>query len=71
MGLLSVDYEMTDYSAMKFKDRNGGWSETFDDVNRDIANCMGISHSVRVGAEVKPIPEFAVRAGYNFTTTPE
>lgn len=71
MGLLSVDYEMTDYSKMKFKDREGGWSDTFDDVNNDIAGCMGISHSVRVGAEVKPIPEFAIRAGYNFTTTPE
>ncbi|MBR5175641.1 MAG: TonB-dependent receptor [Bacteroidales bacterium] len=71
MGLLSVDYEMTDYSTMKFKDRSGGWSETFDDVNRDIASCMGVSHSVRVGAEIKPIPEFAIRAGYNFTTTPE
>ena len=71
MGLLSVDYEMTDYSTMKFKNREGGWSDTFDDVNRDIANSMGVSHSVRVGAEVKPIPEFAIRAGYNFTTTPE
>ena len=71
MGLLSVDYEMTDYSTMKFKNRDGGWDDTFDDVNNDIANRMGISHSVRVGAEVKPIPEFAIRAGYNFTTTPE
>lgn len=71
MGLISVDYEMTDYSKMKFKNRDGGWSDTFEDVNNDIVGCMGISHSVRVGAEVKPIPEFAIRAGYNFTTTPE
>ena len=26
---------------------------------------------IRVGAEVKPVPEFAIRAGYNFSTTPE
>ena len=71
MGLLSVDYELTDYKTMKFKDREDGWSDTFDEVNQDIADHMGKSHSVRIGAEVKPVPEFAVRAGYNFTITPE
>jgi len=71
MALISADYEMTDYSAMKFMNREGGWSDSFDSVNSDIANGMGISHSVRVGAEVKPTPEFAIRAGYNFTTVPE
>ena len=71
MAMLSADYEVTDYRAMKFKNRDRGWSDVFDDVNREIANKMGISHNLRVGAEVKPIPEFAIRAGYNFTTVPE
>lgn len=71
MAMLSADYEITDYRDMKFKNREGGWSDSFDGVNRDIANYMGVSHNVRVGAEVKPIPEFAIRAGYNFTTVPE
>ena len=71
MALLSADYEMTDYSAMRFKDSEGSWSNTFTDVNNDIKNSMGISHSVRLGAEFKPMPEMAVRAGYNFTTVPE
>ena len=71
MGLLSADYEMTDYSTMMFKHRDGGYSDSFDDVNSDIASSMGISHSLRVGAEFKPMPGFAVRAGCNFTTTPE
>ena len=70
MALLSVDYEMTDYSKMKFISKDS-WDETFDAVNDDIADCMGISHTVRVGAEFKPTPETAIRAGYNFTTTPE
>lgn len=72
MALLSADYEMTDYSTMKFMSKDGGWSnDTFSSLNDQIRNCMGVSHMVRVGAEFKPVPEIAVRAGYNFTTTPE
>lgn len=70
MAMVSADYEMTDYSSMRFKD-NEGYGDTFADVNNDIRNCMGKSHMVRVGAEFKPVPEMAVRAGYNFTTVPE
>ena len=70
MALISADYEMTDYSAMKFKDIDG-YADTFIDVNNDIKSCMGKSHMVRIGAEFKPVPEMAVRAGYNFTTIPE
>ena len=70
MALLSADYEMTDYSTMRFKDIEGA-GDAFIDVNRDIRECMGKSHMVRLGAEFKPVPEIAVRAGYNFTTIPE
>ena len=71
MALISADYEMTDYSTMKFMSKEGNWDSSFDGVNDDIRDCMGVSHMVRVGAEFKPVPEIAVRAGYNFTTTPE
>ncbi len=71
MALLSADYEMTDYSTMKFMSKEGNWDSSFDGVNDDIRDCMGVSHMLRVGAEFKPVPELAVRAGYNFTTTPE
>lgn len=72
MALVSADYEMTDYSMMKFMSKDGGWSnDTFSSLNDQIRNCMGVSHMVRIGAEFKPLPEIAVRAGYNFTTTPE
>lgn len=72
MALVSADYEMTDYSTMKFMSKDGGWSnDTFSSLNDQIRNCMGVSHMVRIGAEFKPLSEIAVRAGYNFTTTPE
>ena len=70
MAMISADYEMTDYSTMRFKDiENAG--DAFIDVNREIRECMGKSHMVRLGAEFKPVPEMAVRAGYNFSTIPE
>ena len=71
MALVSADYEMTDYSTMKFMTKDNGWNDTYDALNEEIKDCMGVSHALRIGAEFKPVPEFAVRAGYNFTTTPE
>ena len=71
MALVSADYEMTDYNTMKFMTKDNGWNDSFESLNDEIKDCMGISHSVRIGAEFKPVPELAVRAGYNFTTTPE
>jgi len=70
MGLVSVDYELCDYSTMKFRDKDG-FNDTFDAVNADIKDFAGIQHNVRVGAEIKPVPQFALRAGYNLMTSPE
>ena len=71
-GLLSADYEMADYSTMYFRDPDYYESSAgFTDTNNDIENYMGLSHSLRLGFEVKPVPEFAVRAGYGFVTSPE
>jgi len=79
LGLVSVDYELCDYSRMKFSNDYGYYS--YDEVsdlgvfpresNADIKEIMGMSHTLRIGAEVKPIPELAVRAGYNFISDPQ
>jgi hypothetical protein len=70
MVLLSADYEITDYSRMKFRtDEN--YNSSFDDLNSQIRDCMGLAQTIRVGAEFKPIPELAVRAGYNYSMIPE
>ena len=70
LGLISVDYEMTDYSQMKY-DTNNASREHFSEVNTDIRNRFGISHMVRAGLEIKPLPTLAVRAGYSLTTSGE
>ena len=66
-----ITAKLVDTSAMKFMDKDSSWGDSFNDLNNDIKNCMGISHMVRLGAEFKPMPEMAIRAGYNFTTIPE
>ncbi len=71
-GLISADYEMCDYSGMKFRETETSDNSYYDDgVNADITEYMGTSHMFRAGIEIRPARSFAVRAGYNLTTSPE
>lgn len=70
-GLISADYEMCDYSGMKFKETETNDNSGFDSVNDEIREYTGAAHSLRIGAEVRPAPFFAIRAGYNLTTSGE
>lgn len=67
--LVSVDYEMADYGLMKL--RSYSYADEYDDMNYDIKSNFGVSHSLRAGFELKPMPQFAIRTGYNLTTSPE
>ena len=72
LGVISADYEYCDYSTMKFK-RSGlnDGRDYFNDINAEIKNIFGASHTLRAGIEVKPFSVLAVRAGYNLKTSPE
>lgn len=73
VGLLSLDYELTDYSVMKYSYPDTDflaedlWATT-NYINRTFC---GVSHSVRAGVEFKPMPSLALRAGYSFVSDPE
>ena len=69
-GLISVDYEMCDYSQMRY-DINNTDASYFEDVNADIRERFGVSNMLRAGLEVKPLSCLAVRAGYGLTTSAE
>ena len=73
-GLVSADFEMADYSTMRFSEIN---SEGFYDryafeaenqVNRYFA---GKEYSGRFGVELRPVPAFSLRAGYSLRTSPQ
>lgn len=69
-GLISADFEMADYSRMRFSDLDYGYSSfrMENDVNRYFA---GKEYNGRFGVELRPVPEFSVRAGYSISTSPQ
>ena len=71
VAMLSADYEMCDYSGMEFRNSYDDYNTDFSGSNRDIKDFAGASHIFRVGGELKPSPEMAIRVGYNYATSPE
>ena len=72
-GLLSVDYEMMDYSVMRFSEGGLGYQDDtyFRAQNQANKYFAGVSHSLRIGGEYKLTPEISFRAGYSFITGAE
>lgn len=68
-GLLSVDYELTNYRNMKLYDHNGD-ERDFVEHNADIRNNFNWGNTVRLGAEARITPQFSIRAGGTYTVSP-
>lgn len=66
IGLLSVDYELTNYKNMRMADQNGAANQNTNDL---IKTDFGVGNTLRVGAEIKPTPQFAVRAGVAWSSS--
>ncbi|MEG1543269.1 MAG: outer membrane protein transport protein [Tannerellaceae bacterium] len=64
--LLSVDYELSNYKSMRLYDNNGN---AFIYENDYIKTDFGLERMLKVGAEVKVTPQFAVRAGGAWQTS--
>ena len=63
---LGAEYEYQNYSKMDFYDIDGfEMNET-----TEAQWCLKGVHAFRVGAEYKIIPQLALRAGYNYTSSP-
>ena len=63
---LGAEYEYSNYSTAKIKDYDGALMGEGDGVF--TKSFMKGVHTFRVGAEFKPISQFAVRVGYNHIT---
>lgn len=74
-GLISFDYELTDFSVMKFSeqyvDTEFAYEDPFYRVNRLNKLFCGVQHSLRAGVEFRVLPSLSLRAGYNMSTSPE
>ncbi len=66
-GLISADVEFVDYKSMRFtsSDRN-----TATDMDVMIQDNLQGAFNFRVGGELMVVPQFMVRAGYNYMGSP-
>ncbi|ADV44819.1 OmpP1/FadL family transporter [Bacteroides helcogenes] len=63
---LGAEYEYKDYATTKFKYSDGSnmkWQ------TNESKMCLKGVHALRLGAEYKVIPQFALRAGYNYISS--
>lgn len=67
-GFLSFDYEMVDYTAMKFIFKDD-FAPIAEAMNSNIKSKYTIAHNFKAGAEVK-IKKYRIRAGYHLQTSP-
>jgi len=61
-GLISVDYEIVDYSTAKLK--NGGGSYDYFNENQTIQNAYKRVGNLHIGGEYRVSKSFSLRAGY-------
>ncbi len=61
-GLISIDYELVDYSTAKLK--NGAGNYHFTDENNDIKEAYKSVGNLHIGGEYRITNAFSLRAGY-------
>lgn len=72
--LISIDYESTNYSSIRFKTSTDMYLddiEYFNNQNGEMAKSFRRVNNIRAGLEIKPISQLSIRAGYNFLDTYE
>ena len=62
--VISVDYERDWYNGMRVKSVPAGFDLTRDDYRHEFRTNYKGSNILRLGAEIKPTSQFALRAGY-------
>jgi len=68
---ISAEYEITDYSMANMSSVFYDFNDPFgDNENQIIQQMYGVCHTARIGAEMNLSPVFAIRAGYNYTSSP-
>ena len=73
LGFVSADYELTDYSVMRFSELHPDYlsGDRYFDLNETNRQFAGVSHALRLGGELRVSPEFSLRAGASLLTSPE
>lgn len=64
-GLISIDYQRDWYNGIRIKDNPNGLYSNHS-YNQTFRSTMKGSNTVRIGAEFKPLPFMAIRAGFGY-----
>ena len=65
---LGAEYEYADYSSAKLKNGDGYEDSYMVTQNSFIKEDLKGVHTLRLGMEAKLVPEFSIRAGYNYSS---
>ena len=65
---MGAEYEYQNYSTAKLKQEIDGYVENMTEETNGIKDALKGVNTFRIGAELKPIPEFAIRFGYNHSS---
>ncbi len=71
---LGLSYEFADYSAMDTRNLVDDYYDDYQDsrsdneMNRHTEKTLRGVSTLKIGAELKPVPEMAVRLGYNYVS---
>lgn len=69
--IISIDYELTDYTQMKLKNRySNDFNNRYNNDNYWIKEDFKLASSLRAGVEYRFTPQFSGRIGYAWTQSP-
>lgn len=66
-GIISIDYEYRASDAMRISDPDG---YEYEDVTSDIKTYYKGTNIVRIGGELRVTPQFSLRVGYSYESSP-
>ncbi len=67
---IGAEYEYSDLSTAKYASIDIDNEQYFHDINYFTKKTLKGQHTVRLGAEIKPADNLAIRAGYNYISSP-
>ena len=67
---IGAEYEYADFSTCHYEETDGFNSSYFREINDMNDEMLRGQHTLRLGAEFKPDPAFAIRIGYNYVSSP-
>lgn len=70
--IVSANYEWTPTHSIHFSDdyTDGDFNNPYYETNLDAKNYFGCTNTVSLGAEYRVTPQFSVRAGYRYVSSP-